>query len=253
MNCNLILREYLTMSVTNIKTTVEAVVEPYIVALELKYKSMLARTMELLESYQQQIQAMTSANATMQSTVDELTNRVDAMATTVARCNTAVEEAGIIDLAETNNAIIEIRTGLTNATAAIQNNTNTLTTLSTNVQAQANTISTLQGDVGTVRDRVSSVVSDTTAQLNSFGSTVTTLTNNVSSLSTNVTSLGNTVSENNTALNTKIENVKGDMIDIRNNITTVNNSVQTLSNTVAANKTTTDEAIMHLQEQIDSL
>lgn len=253
MNCNLILREYLTMSVTNIKTTVEAVVEPYIVALELKYKSILARTMELLESYQQQIQAMTSANTTMQATVEELTNRVDVMATTVDRCNTAVEEAGIIDLAETNVMITELRNGLTSATESIQNNTNTLNTLAASVQTQANTINTLQSNMHNVEDRVSSSVNDTTTQLNSFGSTVTSLTNEVSSLSSNVTSLGNTVTENNTALNTKIENVKGNIITINNNITTIEGSVQSLTDTVANNKTLADEAIMHLQEQIDSL
>ena len=54
------------MAVTNIKTTVEAVVEPYIVALEQKYKDILDNTTTMLTSYQSQIQQMLDANTAMQ-------------------------------------------------------------------------------------------------------------------------------------------------------------------------------------------
>ena len=121
------------MAVTNIKTTVEAVVEPYIVALEQKYKDILDNTTTVLASYQSQMQTMLDSNTTMQNTVNELLGRVNEMSVIVDKCNTTVEEAGIIDLAETNNTINSIKEQLLTATSDITENSNRILNLVNNI------------------------------------------------------------------------------------------------------------------------
>lgn len=237
------------MAVTNIKTTVEAVVEPYIVALEQKYKDILDNTTTVLASYQSQIQQMLDSNTAMQNTVNTLLDRVNEMSVIVDKCNTAVEEAGVIDLAETNNTINSIKDQLLTVTSDITENSNRILNLASNVEQNSADITGIRTNISTLDTNLT----NTTNRIDDIDSTANSLRNNISTLSDNVVSLGNTVNDNNTNVNNKINGVKDDIIDINNSITDINTDISNLSSTVTNNKTATDEAIMHLQEQLDNM
>lgn len=237
------------MSVTNIKTTVEAVVEPYIVALEQKYKDILDNTTNMLTSYQSQIQQMSDANTAMQNTVNTLFDRVNEMAIIVDKCNKVVEEAGILDLTETNNNINSIKEQLITVAGDITENSNRILNVTSNVEQNSAAITGIRTNIDTLDTKLT----NTANRIDSINSTTNTLRNSVETLSNNVVSLGNTVNENNTNVNNKINSVKDDIIDINNSITNINTDIRNLSSTVTNNKTATDEAIMHLQEQLDNM
>lgn len=237
------------MAVTNIKTTVEAVVEPYIVALEQKYKDILDNTTTMLTSYQSQIQQMLDANTVMQNTVDALFSRVDEMSEIVDRCNAVVEESGILDLTETNNTINSIKDQLLTITSDITENSNRILNVASNVEQNSVAITGIRTNINTLDTNLT----NTANRIDSINSTANTLRNSVETLSNNVVSLGNTVNDNNTNVNNKINNVKDDIIDVNNSINVINTDIRDLSSTVTNNKTATDEAIMHLQEQLDNM
>lgn len=237
------------MAVTNIKTTVEAVVEPYIVALEQKYKDILDNTTTVLASYQSQMQTMLDSNTTMQNTVNALLGRVNEMSVIVDKCNTTVEEAGIIDLAETNNTVNSIKEQLLTVTSDITENSNRILNLVNNIDQNSVDITNIRTNIDTLNTNLT----NTTNSIDTINSTTNALRNSITTLSDNVVSLGNTVSDNNTNVNNKINSVKDDIIDINNSITSINTNISNLSSTVTNNKTATDEAIMHLQEQLDNM
>jgi chromosome segregation ATPase len=241
------------MSVSNIKTTVEAVVMPYIIALEQKYKSTLDSTEALLHECQEQLAAVRASNAQMLTSIDQMQSSISAMQTTVDNCNSAVEASSLIELADVNMELSRLTQDLTNLRADVNAN-------STQIDTVADTV----GEHTTALFNLNHAIDGTTTQLNDHiaesnnadtatATTLQAMRNDIATDRANITSLGNTVSDNNTALNNKISGIEGDILDIKSDITTANNNITTNANTIRTNKTAVDAAIMDLQQQIDNL
>ena len=87
------------MAVNNIKTTIEAVMSPYLVALEQKYKATLDTILAQLATYNETITRCAEETTTALTTIQQQNTTIAQLQQTVEEYTTAIDEIGVLDVA----------------------------------------------------------------------------------------------------------------------------------------------------------
>ena len=243
----------LQMSVNNIKTTIEAVLAPYIIALEQKYKEILDGSVTELARYHDIIENYTARNEEMMTTITQQNQAIAAISQTVEGYAQAIENAGILDAAQINAAIDDIRseitqikTNLTAASQNIANDQNTLNTLSDSLDATTRNLGQLATQVNDNYVSLTNNISDLSTVSNNT-------INDINTIRDNIVSLGNTVSSNNTAINNRVATMVQHIADTDANVSAIDTRVSNNELAIENNRTATDEAIMQLETRVSAL